>query len=81
MAKMQAEVGVEVTGSRSWTKGTSAGVSYSIAPVSYTHLAVYKRQTLYGSAPSCRALYVCTLREPRFVEQKQARTLSAERFR
>ena len=30
-AKMQAEVGVEVTGSRSWTKGTSAGVSYSIA--------------------------------------------------
>ena len=41
-AKMQAEVGVEVTGSRSWTKGTSAGVSYST--VSYTHLDVYKRQ-------------------------------------
>ena len=40
-AKMQAEVGVEVTGSRSWTKGTSAGVSYSIAPGKFEVLNVY----------------------------------------
>ena len=38
---MQAEVGVEVTGSRSWTKGTSAGVSYSIAPGKFEVLNVY----------------------------------------
>ena len=40
-AKMQAEVGVEVTGSRSWTKGASAGVSYSIAPGKFEVLNVY----------------------------------------
>ena len=31
----------EVTGSRSWTKGTSAGVSYSIAPGKFEVLNVY----------------------------------------
>lgn len=41
VCKMQAEVGVEVTGSRSWTKGTSAGVSYSIAPGKFEVLNVY----------------------------------------
>lgn len=40
-AKMQVEVGVEVAGSRSWTKGTSAGVSYGIAPGKFEVLNVY----------------------------------------
>ena len=39
--KMELEVGVEVTGTRSWTKGTSAGVSYGIAPGNFETLAVY----------------------------------------
>lgn len=39
--KMEVEVGVEVTGSRSWTKGTSAGVSYGIAPGKFEVLNVY----------------------------------------
>lgn len=39
--KMEVEVGVEVTGSRSWTKETSAGVSYGIAPGKFEVLSVY----------------------------------------
>lgn len=39
--KMKVEAGVEVTGSRSWTKGTSAGVSYGIAPGKFEVLKVY----------------------------------------
>ena len=39
--KMKLEVGIEVTGTRSWTKGTSAGVSYSIAPGKFEVLGVY----------------------------------------
>lgn len=40
-AKMQVEAGVEVAGSRSWRKGTSAGVSYGIAPGKFEILNVY----------------------------------------
>ena len=39
--KMEMEVGIEVTGSRSWKKGTSAGVSYGIAPGKFEGLNVY----------------------------------------
>lgn len=40
-AKMAAEAGIEVTGSRSWTKGTSGGATYSIAPGKFEILGVY----------------------------------------
>ena len=40
-ATMQVEVGVEVTGSRSWNRGTSAGVSYGISPGKFEILNVY----------------------------------------
>lgn len=40
-AKMQVEAGVEVAGLRSWRKGTSAGVSYGIAPGKFEILNVY----------------------------------------
>lgn len=39
--KIQAETGIEVTGSRSWTKGTSSGASYSIPPGRFEIISVY----------------------------------------
>lgn len=39
--KMEAEVGIEVTDSRSWTAGTSSGVSYTVAPGFFEIIAVY----------------------------------------
>lgn len=40
-AKMEAKAGFEVTFSRSWTKGSSAGASYSIAPGKFEMVGVY----------------------------------------
>lgn len=41
MAKMTAEVGIEVSATRSWTKGTAAGASYGIQPGKFEVLNVY----------------------------------------
>lgn len=41
LAKMKAQVGVEVTTTRSWTKGTSSGASYSIPAGKFETLGAY----------------------------------------
>ncbi len=41
LTKMKAEIGVEVTFSRSWTEGKSAGVSYGVSPGKFEAIDVY----------------------------------------
>lgn len=41
LTKAEIEIGVELSYSRSWTKGTSAGVSYGVGPGKFEELNVY----------------------------------------